>query len=68
MRCRDLIGVDKLMWGSDYPHFDSTFPKSHEAIARNFAGVPEDEQALILGGNMVRVYNLQEVLEPLTAA
>ena len=26
IRCRDLIGVDKIMWGSDYPHFDSTFP------------------------------------------
>jgi predicted TIM-barrel fold metal-dependent hydrolase len=62
VRCRDLIGVDKLMWGSDYPHFDSTFPKSREAIARNFAGVPEDEQALILGGNMVQVYNLQDIL------
>jgi predicted TIM-barrel fold metal-dependent hydrolase len=63
MRCRDLIGVDKMMWGSDYPHFDSTFPKSRQAIARNFAGVPEDEQALILGGNMVRVYNLQDILD-----
>jgi predicted TIM-barrel fold metal-dependent hydrolase len=62
VRCRDLIGVDKMMWGSDYPHFDSTFPKSREAIARNFADVPEDEQELILGGNMVRVYNLQEIL------
>ena len=44
IRCRDLIGVDRLMWGSDYPHFDSTFPKSREAIERNFEGVPEDEQ------------------------
>jgi predicted TIM-barrel fold metal-dependent hydrolase len=43
VRCRDLIGVDKMTWGSDYPHFDSTFPKSREAIARNFTGVPEDE-------------------------
>jgi predicted TIM-barrel fold metal-dependent hydrolase len=62
MRCRDLIGVDKLMWGSDYPHFDSTFPKSREAIERNFAGVPEDESRLILGENMIRVYNLAGVL------
>lgn len=68
MRCRDLMGVDKLMWGSDYPHFDSTFPKSREAIERNFEGVPDDEMELILGGNMVRVYNLQEVLEAPTAA
>ena len=63
IRCRDLIGVDRLMWGSDYPHFDSTFPKSREAIERNFAGVPEEERRLILGENMIRVYNLQDVLE-----
>jgi uncharacterized protein len=69
IRCRDLIGVDRLMWGSDYPHFDSTFPKSREAIERNFEGVPEDERRLILGENMVRVYNLQDVLalEPVPA-
>jgi len=63
IRCRDLIGVDRLMWGSDYPHFDSTFPKSLEAIERNFEGVPEDEKELILSGNMIRLYNLQGVIE-----
>jgi predicted TIM-barrel fold metal-dependent hydrolase len=62
-----MIGVDRLMWGSDYPHFDSTFPKSLEAIERNFEGVPEDERDLILRGNMVRLYNLQGVIEPATA-
>jgi predicted TIM-barrel fold metal-dependent hydrolase len=62
MRCRDLIGVERLMWGSDYPHFDSTFPKSCEAIERNFAGVAEAERRLVLSENMIRVYNLQEVL------
>ena len=64
IRCRDLIGVENLMWGSDYPHFDSTFPKSQEAIERNFEGVPESERELILGENMVRVYNLQSELAP----
>jgi predicted TIM-barrel fold metal-dependent hydrolase len=68
IRCRDLIGVDKLMWGSDYPHFDSTFPKSREAIERNFEGVPEAEQELILGQNMVRLYNLQDVLDVAAAS
>lgn len=58
VRTRDLIGVDKLMWGSDYPHFDSTFPHSREEIAKNLDGVPEAEQALILGGTMARIYKL----------
>ena len=68
MRCRDMIGVDRLMWGSDYPHFDSTFPNSLDAIERNFQGVPDDEREMILGGNMVRLYNLQDVIEPATTA
>lgn len=58
VRTRDLIGVDRLMWGSDYPHFDSTFPRSREQIAVNFEGVPQADQDLILGGTMARIYNL----------
>jgi predicted TIM-barrel fold metal-dependent hydrolase len=68
IRCRDLIGVENLMWGSDYPHFDSTFPKSLEAIERNFMGVPESERRRILSDNMLDVYNLRDVVaEPLVA-
>jgi predicted TIM-barrel fold metal-dependent hydrolase len=62
VRCRDLIGVENLMWGSDYPHFDSTFPKSLQEIERNFAGVPEAEQRKILGDNMLDLYNLRDVV------
>jgi len=62
IRCRDMIGVENLMWGSDYPHFDSTWPNSQAAIERNFKGVPDDERELILGGNMIRVYGLQDLL------
>src|SRR5581483_11419042 len=58
IRTRDLIGVENLLWGSDYPHFDSTFPNSRREIAKNFAGVSEEDKELILGGNMARVYNL----------
>ena len=50
------------MWGSDYPHFDSMFPKSREAIERNFEGVPEAELQRILSDNMIEVYQLQKVL------
>jgi predicted TIM-barrel fold metal-dependent hydrolase len=67
IRCRDMLGVDRLMWGSDYPHFDSTFPKSREAIARNFLDVPEHEKERILGGNMIEVYSLQEIFSPVAA-
>src|SRR5262249_45111600 len=30
IRLRDVIGVDNMMWGSDYPHSESTFPQSRK--------------------------------------
>ncbi len=56
IRLRDVIGVDNMMWGSDYPHSESTFPQSRKILADILAGVPEDEQAKITGGNTARLY------------
>ena len=56
IRLRDVIGVDNMMWGSDYPHSESTFPQSQKILAEILAGVPDDEQAKIVGGNTARVY------------
>ena len=53
---RDVIGVDNMMC-SDYPHSESTFPQSRKILAEILAGVPDDEQAKIAGGNTARVYN-----------
>jgi predicted TIM-barrel fold metal-dependent hydrolase len=55
---RDLIGVDQLMWGSDYPHVESTFPKSQEMLEEMLADCTEVEKAKIAGGNAARVYRL----------
>jgi predicted TIM-barrel fold metal-dependent hydrolase len=57
IRLRDTIGVDNMMWGSDYPHSESTFPQSRKILAEILAGVPEDEQARIVGGTTARVYH-----------
>ena len=57
IRLRDVIGVDNMMWGSDYPHSESTFPQSQKILAEILAGVPEDEQAKIVGANTARVYH-----------
>jgi len=57
IRLRDVIGVDNLMWGSDYPHSESTFPQSRKILAEILEGVPDDEQAKIVGLNTARVYN-----------
>jgi predicted TIM-barrel fold metal-dependent hydrolase len=56
IRLRDVIGVDNMMWGSDYPHSESTFPRSRKILADILAGVPQEEQARIVGGTTARVY------------
>ncbi len=56
MRARDIIGVDNLMWSSDFPHGDSTWPDSQEVIAQHMVGVPEAEQRKILCENAQRMY------------
>ena len=56
IRLRDAIGVDNMMWGSDYPHSESTFPQSRKILAAILAGVPEEEQAKIAAGNTAWLY------------
>ncbi|WP_055702387.1 amidohydrolase family protein [Streptomyces silaceus] len=53
---RDRIGLDKIMWGSDYPHDEGTHPFSREGLRIAYAGLPRDEIAAMVGGNAARVY------------
>lgn len=58
---RKLIGVDNLMWASDYPHDDSTWPESHKVVYEQFKGVgPEDTQKMTCL-NAARLYNIRGV-------
>ncbi|HEV8063846.1 MAG TPA: amidohydrolase family protein, partial [Acidimicrobiales bacterium] len=65
---RHRIGTDHIMWGSDYPHAEGTFPFSKEALALTFAGVDRAEVQAMLAGNAARLYGFDlEVLAPLAA-
>ena len=55
---RHRVGLGQLMWASDYPHSDSTWPHSRKVIERDFAGVPDDELAAIVGGNAAALYGV----------
>jgi predicted TIM-barrel fold metal-dependent hydrolase len=59
IRDRELIGVDTLMWGSDYPHTESTFPQSRKILERILDGVPEDERRKITRDNAARLYEFE---------
>ena len=54
---RHEIGIDNMMFGSDYPHTESTFPKSREIMAERLAGVPADEQLKIVYDNARKLYD-----------
>ncbi len=58
IRDRHIIGVDQIQWGSDYPHFESTFPRSREILEEILADCTDEEKAKIVGGNAARVYHL----------
>jgi predicted TIM-barrel fold metal-dependent hydrolase len=49
---RHWMGVENLIWGSDFPHQESEYPHSLSVIEQNFNGVPEDERQLMVCGNV----------------
>lgn len=53
---RHLIGVDRMLWESDYPHAESPVPNSQKVITEVFQGVPQDEVDLITHGNAAKLF------------
>jgi predicted TIM-barrel fold metal-dependent hydrolase len=45
---RHLPGAKNIMWSSDYPHSETTFPHSHDVIERDLVGVPAADKHLII--------------------
>jgi predicted TIM-barrel fold metal-dependent hydrolase len=65
---RHQVGVDRIMWGCDYPHKEASFPYSEEALRVAFAGVPEPEVRAMVGRNAARLYGFDlDALEPIAA-
>ena len=57
---RDQVGLPNLLWGSDYPHPEGTWPYTELALRGTFAGAPTDEVRQVVGMNAVKVFNLDE--------
>jgi predicted TIM-barrel fold metal-dependent hydrolase len=56
MELRKEIGVGCLMWGSDYPHPEGSWPETENRMNASFTGAPEPDTAAILGGNAAEWY------------
>ena len=66
---RHQVGLDRVMWGSDYPHKEASSPYSEYQLRNSFAGVPADETARLIGGNAAELYGFDlAALAPIAAA
>ncbi len=62
---RHRIGIDKLMWGSDYPHLEGTWPNTRSYMQETFVDYPEAEIRAILGESALKAYGFDpQVLGP----
>ena len=58
VQLRHTIGVDNLIWGSDFAHGQGYWPHSKKAIDDSMVGVPEDERHSMLVGNVMKYFRL----------
>ena len=58
IEARHFLGVDNIMWETNFPQATSTWPETRDYVARSFQGVPEDERAKMLWGNAAQLYKL----------
>ena len=56
-KMREEIGIDTIMWGSDYPHIEGSWPKTKESLQYAYAGIPRDDVQRMVGENAARAYH-----------
>ena len=65
---RDILGLDHIMWGSDFPHDEATTPYSHEALRQVFHDWPEADVRKVLTETAAGLYDFDlDALAPLAA-
>jgi predicted TIM-barrel fold metal-dependent hydrolase len=55
---RHAVGVDNMMWSTDYPHHGNDWPYSRMTIENMMGQIDRAERAKIVGGNAVRIFGL----------
>jgi predicted TIM-barrel fold metal-dependent hydrolase len=57
-RLRDVLGVENLLWSTDFPHPVTSWPNSRTLVEEQFSDIPLDERELMVSGNARRVWGL----------
>jgi uncharacterized protein len=53
-----LIGADRVLWGSDFPHIRSIGLEAQEHVHKMFGTLPREDQERVVGGNAAKVFNV----------
>jgi predicted TIM-barrel fold metal-dependent hydrolase len=62
---RDVVGVDRILWGNDYPHYEGCYPYSRENMRFAFSDIDEREVRMMLGENAAKLYGFDlDALRP----
>jgi predicted TIM-barrel fold metal-dependent hydrolase len=59
IKLRHEIGINNIMWESDFPHITAYYPDSWQAVDRVLEGVPAEDRAKLLYANALRVYGVK---------
>ena len=63
VKCREEIGVDILLWGSDFAHATGNWPHSRDVIDETFVGAAEEERHAMLASNAIEFFHLDAALD-----
>jgi predicted TIM-barrel fold metal-dependent hydrolase len=55
---RDMIGIENIMLGTDYPHTDSSWPNTQMIIKEQMGDIPDEDRYKICAGNAIKVFQL----------
>ena len=59
VKVRHELGVEHVMWSTDFPHSESDWPRSRELMEQMFKDVPDDERRLMTRDNAINFFNLR---------
>jgi predicted TIM-barrel fold metal-dependent hydrolase len=58
VRLRHEIGVDRIMWSTDFPHIVTRWPNSLKVLESQMTGVPPNEKRMMVADNAIRFFHL----------
>jgi predicted TIM-barrel fold metal-dependent hydrolase len=53
-----LIGADRILWGSDFPHIRSIGLEAQEHVHALLDALPQEDQVKVVGGSAAQVFNI----------